>query len=265
MIKNNLITEKKISYSEFKTWKECPFKHNLSYVEGMRSFKGNLYSAFGTAIHEVCESILLKKEKDLESTFNESFEREILASKALGVEIDPKLKAELQLQASPIYSELEKALKDKFGKFEVFSVEEPLYEKIEEFESYDRSFKGFIDAVLKTEDGNYHIIDWKTCSWGWPSQKKSDPIVNYQLTFYKNFFCKKNDIDPKKVKTMFVLLKRTAKKERIEFLEVTSGAKKTGNSLKLLENAVINIENNVKIKNRLSCKYCDFYKTENCK
>lgn len=265
MNKENTTIEKKISYSEFKTWKECPYKHNLSYVQGLSSFKGNLYSAFGTAIHEVCESILLKNNNELKTVFRESFEREILTSEELGVKMDPKLKAELLEQAAPIYSKLEKELKNKFGNYEVFSVEEPLYEKIEEFESYGRSFKGFIDAVIKAEDGNYYIIDWKTCSWGWPSQKKTDPIVNYQLTFYKNFFCKKNNIDPKKVKTMFVLLKRTAKKQQVEFVEVTSGSKKTNNSLKLLENAVINIENNVKIKNRLNCKYCDFYKTENCK
>ena len=32
-------------------------------------------------------------------------------------------------------------------------------------------FKGFIDLVVKTPDGKYHIIDWKTCSWGWDAQR----------------------------------------------------------------------------------------------
>ena len=260
-----IIKEKKISFSEFKTWKECPYKHNLSYIQGLRSFKGNLFSSFGTAIHEVCESFLLKKTTPLDSVFESSFEREITACKELGVEIDDSLKQEFKSQAYPIFSKLEETLERKFGNYEVFSVEEPLYEEIEEFNSFGRSFKGFIDAVIKSEDGYYYLIDWKTCSWGWPSQKKTDPIVNYQLTFYKNYFCKKNNIDPKKVKTMFVLLKRTAKKDQIEFVEITSGPKKTKNSLNLLENAVINIEKNMKIKNRLSCKYCDFYKTEDCK
>ena len=257
--------EKKISFSEFKTWKECPYKHNLAYVQGLSAFKGNLYSSFGTAIHEVCEAILLKKDVCLDKAFKDSFEREVGKIKELGVEIDDNLKEELENQATPIYSILESKLFERFGNFEVFSVEEMLFESIKEFNSFGRSFKGFIDAVIKTEDGTYHLIDWKTCSWGWPAQKKTDPIVNYQLTFYKNFFCKKNNIDPKKVNTMFVLLKRTSKKEQIEFVEISSGPRKTKNSLKLLENAVINIENNVKIKNRLNCKYCDFYKTENCK
>ena len=256
---------KKISYSEFKTWKDCPYKHNLSYVQGLTSFKGNLFSAFGTAIHKVCESVLKNDEESLDKIFQSSFKEEIETLESLEVEVDEDFKVQLQSQAKPIYSNLKKSLNERFGIFEVFSVEEPLFEKIDEFNSYDRSFKGFIDAAIKTQDGTFYLIDWKTCSWGWSTQKKSDPIVNYQLTFYKNFFCKKHKIDPKKVKTMFVLLKRTAKKQQIEFVEITSGPKKTKNSLKVLENAVINMENNVKIKNRLSCKYCDFYKTENCK
>ena len=88
---------------------------------------------------------------------------------------------------------------------------------------------------------------------------------NYQLTYYKNYFSKKHNIPPKEIETYFVLLKRTAKKENVEVLRITSGLKKTENSLKVLENAVINIEKGTSIKNRLSCKYCKFHKTEHCK
>ena len=47
-----------------------------------------------------------------------------------------------------------------FGKYEVVSVEEPIYEPILEFDT-DYNFKGFIDLVLKTPDGKHHVIDWK--------------------------------------------------------------------------------------------------------
>ena len=76
-------------------------------------------------------------------------------------------------------------------------VEEQLYEEIEPPENFpigDKKFKGFIDLIIKTEDGKYNIIDWKTCSWGWDSRKRTDPMVTYQLTFYKNFFAKKHNI-----------------------------------------------------------------------
>ncbi len=77
----------------------------------------------------------------------------------------------------------------------------------------DYDFKGFIDVVIKTPDGKYHIIDWKTCSWGWDARRKNDKMVTYQLALYKNYFCQKHNIDPKKVETYFAFLKRTAKEE----------------------------------------------------
>jgi hypothetical protein len=74
----------------------------------------------------------------------------------------------------------------------------------------------------------------------------------------------KNNINPNQIETYFVLLKRTAKLGNVEVMRVTSGQKKTTNALKVLENAVINIERGNYIKNRLNCKYCKFHKTEHC-
>ena len=118
------------------------------------------------------------------------------------------------------------------------------YEKINDFSLDNLLFKGYIDLVIKTEDGKYHVIDWKTCSWGWDREKKNSKLITYQLTLYKKFFCQKHNIDPKMVETHFALLKRTAKKDNVEFFRVTSGK--------------------FYIKNRLSCKGCDFYKTKLC-
>jgi ATP-dependent helicase/DNAse subunit B len=50
---------KRISFSELKNWKECPYRHKLIYIDKLPYYSGNEYTAFGTAIHEVCEKILL--------------------------------------------------------------------------------------------------------------------------------------------------------------------------------------------------------------
>ena len=42
-----------VSYSELKTWKECSWRHKLQYIEKLKGFQGNEYTAFGTAIHDV--------------------------------------------------------------------------------------------------------------------------------------------------------------------------------------------------------------------
>ena len=167
-------------------------------------------------------------------------------------------------QGNNIIPEIDDALNDYFEEYEVLAVEMPLYEPIE---NEEHQFKGYIDAVVATPDGKVHIFDWKTCSWGWDSRKKSDKMVTYQLTLYKHFFCQKMSIDPKDVETHFALLKRTAKKNNVEFFRVTSGPKKTENALKLLNTALYNIKNKRYIKNKLSCTGgygCKFYKTEHC-
>lgn len=255
---------KRISFSELKNWKECPHRHKLIHIDKIPYFEGNEFTAFGTAIHAVCEEAIPDPSKNAMEVFELNFLNELITLKEQGKMLDENLVTDMRSQAKPICEQVLPAVKQHFGNFEVVAVEEELLEPISEFKSYGKHFKGFIDMVIKTPDDKIHIIDWKTCSWGWDSKKKTDPMTNYQLTYYKNYYSKKHNVDPKNIETYFVLLKRTAKKNNVEVVRVTSGTKKTENSLKLLENAVINIEKGIHIKNRLSCKYCKFYKTEHC-
>ena len=252
-----------ISYSELKDWKFCPFYHKLTRVDKIDGFKGNAYTAFGTAMHSVCEKKLLKEEVDDDFFVTEL--RKNIAQLPEDVDVDKKLVSDMVGQGKAIIPEIQDALDEYFEEYEVMAVEMSLMEDIEN--ENDHKFKGYIDAVVSTPDGKVHIFDWKTCSWGWNAQKKNDKIVTYQLTLYKHFFCQKMKVDPKDVETHFALLKRTAKKNHVEFFRVTSGPKKTENALKLLNTALYNIKNKRYIKNRLSCTSgfgCKFYKTEHC-
>ena len=217
-----------ISYSELKNWDFCPFYHKLVHIDGLKAFKGNEYTAFGNAMHDICEKKLLKEDFDPEKRFVGEFQ------KALKI-----------LEEDKVEFNLERAMEMV-----------PINEYID--------FKGFIDAVVKTPDGKYHIVDWKTTSWGWNSRRRSDPLVTYQLTLYKYFFCQKHNIDPELVETHFALLKRTAEKDRVEFFRVTSGTKKTENALKLLHMALYNIEKQRYLKKRSNCHRCAFDMTPEC-
>ena len=258
-----------VSYSEVKIWKECAWKHKLMYIEKLKGFEGNEYTAFGTAIHSTYEKVLLKENINEKEFFQNKFLEEL---KALPEEVKKKLKKklveDLRKQGDLLASLSMDALKDYFGDFEVVSVEEQLYEPIKMSLKEKYNFKGFIDLVVKTKDGKSHIIDWKTCSWGWDSRKKSDKMITYQLTFYKYYFALKHNLDPKDIETHFGLVKRTAKKNNVELFRTTSGPKKTENAIKFLNKALYNIDKNIFIKNRLSChgRYgtCEFYKTKYC-
>lgn len=249
-----------ISFSELKEWNFCAWFHKLSRIDKIGTFEGNEYTAFGNAIHEVCEKKLLKEQIDEDQYFLERFEH-FLSS--LPQEKDQKLVEQMREQGKSILPEIEEALEDYFGEYEVLGSEISLYEPIENEEDY--IFKGYIDAVVATPDGKVHIFDWKTCSWGWDAKRRNDPMTTYQLTLYKHYFARKMDIDPKNIETHFSLLKRTSKKDKVEFFRVTSGPRKTQNALKLLNKALYNIKNKRYIKNRLSCRNCEFNKTEHCR
>jgi ATP-dependent exoDNAse (exonuclease V) beta subunit len=199
-----------------------------------------------------------------QTLFQKKFLEELRAIKSTGYQFDQELVSSMRTQGKDIVEYVLPELNNYFGEYEVVSVEEPIYEPINSFDT-NCNFKGFIDLVVKTPDGKHHIIDWKTCSWGWDLKKKSDKLITYQLTLYKNFYSLKYNIDVKDVETHFALLKRTAKKDRVEIFRVTSGAKKMSNALDLLKQAVTNIESGKSYKNRMSCKYCEFYKTEHCR
>ena len=234
--------KEKISYSELKVWKECTYKHKLIYVDKVDHFLANEYLAFGTAIHKACEEGVKDSNIDLEKVFVDTFKQEVEKIE----NIPEKTINQFIEQGKALCPEILPALRKKFPEFELISVEEALYEDIDEFESNELKFKGFIDL--------------KTCSWGWDMKKKTDKMLAYQLSFYKNYFAKKHNIDLKNIETYFILLKRTAKKDKVEVLRVTNADRRIKNSLTLLENAVKNINSNRYIKNKTACRRCHLYK-----
>lgn len=259
---------KHISYSELKTWQECAYKHKLSYIDEVKKFVGNEHTAFGTAVHEVCEKSVLKEistdKTSLKNCFNKKFLEEIQYLVEKKVTLNKKLIKDMRTQVDTLLVHIIPSLNDQFGKYEVISAEEQLYENIE---NQSKKYKGFIDLVIKTSDGRYHVIDWKTCSWGWDARRKAETMTTYQLAYYKHFFSIKHNIPKENIDTHFALLKRTAKTNRVEIFKVPTGNKKIQNSLKLLEKAVYNIEKGNFIKNRLSCTSgfgCEFYNTKFC-
>ena len=210
-----------ISFSELKEWTTCPWKHKLNYIDKIKQFKGNEYTAFGTSLHTVCENLVKGDIKDYNPNdhFQEEFLKNLKELKILipDMEFNSKLVNDMRSQGDYIIQFILPSLKKYFGKFELVQVEEKLYEPIL---NQNQNFKGFIDLVVYTpDDQKYHVIDWKTCSWGWDNRKKTEKMITYQLTLYKHFWCKKHNKDYGEVLTHFALLKRTAKKKNVEILK----------------------------------------------
>lgn len=254
-----------VSFSSIKDWKFCPYYHKLTRIDKIKGFEGNIYTAFGKAIHDTCESMLLSRQLRQNFDPNKYFKKALLNEvKQLNEEVAETTLSDFEHQGLNIIPEIIPALQEHFGNFTLVSSEEEIHEKLFYKTDDNYTFKGYVDCFIKTEDGKYHVIDWKTCSWGWDMKKRTDPMVTYQLTYYKHFLSEKRGIPKEDIETYFALLKRTGKKDKVEIMRVTSGEKKTNNALKLLEQSVYNIDRKNYMKNRLSCSRCDFKGTEHC-
>ena len=253
-----------ISFSAFKIFNECPFKYKLIYEDKVQRSAGSLHTSFGTAIHEAAELKVQDNSINEIEVFLNKFESEVKLLLEQNLVVEDKLLNEMREQGRMLAPKIIPALKDSFGDFKLLAAEEDILEEIKKIPEVSHSFKGFIDLIIQTPDNKIHILDWKTCAWGWDSEKKSDPLVTYQLTFYKHFYSQKHNIDPKNIETYFALLKRTAKKDNVEIFRVTSGTKKTDNAFNLLKNTLYNINKKNFPKIRTACTYCDFKKTKEC-
>ena len=168
--------------------------------------------------------------------------------------------------ASDILDDVPRFLDETFLEWKGVEAEEQLYESIQ---NDDMSFKGFIDAVIicKNKRGQNRIwlLDWKTAGWGWRKEKKQDFNYQMQLLLYKHFWSEKHNIDPKEVKTGFILLKRDGKNgKRCELVEVSGSPKKTEEAVKIVRSMLNAVRRGFFPKNFSACRWCEFKGTDHC-
>jgi ATP-dependent exoDNAse (exonuclease V) beta subunit len=220
---------------------------------------GSIHTAFGNAVHLICERYLKDNFSEPYEIFLGEFRKrmeEIPEMKALlAIPDNRKLITEMLSQAKELFPEIVPATQRFFNEFKVLSTECQLMEPMQ---GTALKFKGFVDLVLYTEkEDTFHIIDWKTCSWGWDARKKADKVLGYQLALYKHFFCQMNNIPPEKAETYFALLKRVAKPgKKVEIFRTTSGKVKLKNALEWIDTPVKNIEKGFFPKRSLYCAQC---------
>lgn len=248
-----------ISYSEVKTWQECPWKHKLLYIDKVGTFETNENLLFGTITHAECEDYLLNNKFDTKraiSKFNAEWKKHNFGN------VDQWIK-----ECLGILEDIPEFLLKTFPDWKCLKSEYPLYESIQDS---DIKFKGFVDGVIRAKNKRGHdvmwIIDWKTTSSrGWSADKKQDPLVQAQIVLYKSYISEKFNIDPKDIKCGFVLLKRGAKKGKsCELIEIAAGPKTLEKANKLVSSMIVGVKSGVCIKNRMSCTYCEFKETAHC-
>jgi hypothetical protein len=263
-----------ISFSEIKIWKECPYRHKLTYIDKIDTFKPSPFLDFGTAVHEGAESFLNEGTVPREKLVNEireawlknGFDKKEWVEKQPGwYKYHPV--EEWVNWANNMWDEIPAFLDETFPGWKPVMAEEALYEEIPGF---DIKFKGFIDVIIKEPRKNgtwkYWIIDWKTASTrGWSRSKQQDFNMQAQLILYKHFWGEKNKINMRDIGCGFILLKRGGKKGNIcSLVKVSAGPATIEKAQKMTRSMIKTVQKKFFLKNRNSCTFCDYKDTEHC-
>ena len=218
---------KKISYSQYSQWAVCPHKWKLNYIDELRTFKGNIHTLFGSAMHDVLQTYLTVMYNDTIKMADslplasmllhrmKKYYKEIVED-LHGEEVSSQ--EEMQEFYEHGLAIIEWFVKKRgmyFNKkgYELVGIEVPI--------DYDLpnkiKFVGYIDVLMyDTVRERYKIIDIKTSTMGWNKWAKADKTKTDQLLLYKQFYGKQNDIPLDKIDVEYFIVKRKLY-EKVDF------------------------------------------------
>ena len=211
--------KKSISYSQFSQWDKCPYMWKLSYVDKLSVFTDNIYTLFGTSMHEVLQEYLrvmytksikeadeLYLEEQLEDRLKKNF-LEIMKKNG-GEEFCTKNDmVEFYEDGVRILDYFKKKRNQYFSKrgYELVGIETALDYGLPK----NIKFRGYIDLIIKdTVRNRIKIIDIKTSTMGWNKWQKADKNKTDQLLLYKKFYSQQHDIPMDRIEVEYFIVKR---------------------------------------------------------
>ena len=270
-----------VSFSEVKMWKECPWRHKLVHIDKLSEFEASPHLDYGTIVHEGVENFLNTREmnipqvlQDIEEKWEENgfdtqeyIENQTKSAAEQGWKYKHVGLSGWKDSAENCLRRLPSFMNENFGEWKTIEAEHQLYEQIHG--ATGEKFKGFIDAlILSKVNGKKKawIIDWKTASpRGWNRQKRQDFLMQAQLMLYKSFWSEKMNLRSKDISCGFVLLKKqTPEHKSVELIKVSAGPTAMDRSQKMVRSAIKGMRSGLLIKNRESCRFCEFKNTVHC-
>ncbi len=275
---------KKISYSQFSMWTQCPYKWKLNYIDELGEFTDNIHTLFGTSMHEVLQTYLTTMYTDTVKAADALNLNEMLLTQMKDNFVNTLKKnggeefcsqsdmGEFYQHGLLILEWFKKKRGMYFSKkgYELVGIEVPI--------DYDLpngiKFVGFIDVLIyDTVRDRYKIIDIKTSTMGWNKWMKADKNKTNQLLLYKQFYSKQNDIPLNKIDVEYFIVKRKLyenldfPQRRVQTFVPANGTpsiNKVVNELKLfIDDCFTGGQHNVdkeykKIATAKNCKWCEF-------
>jgi len=275
---------KKVSYSQFSIYAQCPHRWKLDYVENLRTYEQTIHTCFGSAFHHtvqeyvkclLTESVKKADMMNLHDLLRDSLYSEYKNSLTKNGNKHYTTPAELTEFYNDGVAILDYFTKHRAAFFngrhhELIGIEQPLNLELHN----NVSFQGFIDIIVKDKRTNeYTIYDIKTSTQGWNKHQKADITKTAQLILYKDFYAKQFGVDVEKILVEYIIVRRkinTALEfapKRIQTHAPASG-KPTRNKVTKLFTAFIdegfkpdgsyNVEGNFPAYKGKSCNYCPY-------
>ena len=264
-----------ISYSSLSTYNKCPKLWEMQYLRGLVPFKQNIYTCFGTAMHETIQEWLevmyhdkvkTGMEMDLDKLLYDSMIKAYKQGKAQNGHEHFSSEKELTqfwIEGKHILNYLKKKKNAYFTTktMQLAGIETLLYQEIKP----GVMFKGLVDLVFyhPTTD-RWTIMDIKTSTSGWRDNQKKNPNLTAQVILYREFFAKQFNVDVDKVDVEFFIVKRRVPAEaefasmqkRVQQFTPSSGPRKTKQVIESMNKFVEEVvgEDGKYIDKSYSCK-----------
>ena len=274
-IKQSPSKNKHISYSSISTYNKCPKLWELQYLRNAVPFTQNIYTCFGTAMHETIQEWLTVMYHDKVKAANDINLHKLLYANLVkaykqGLAINgshfstPEELTQFWLDGKHILDYLTKKRAAYFSTKTMMlaGVETLLYQEIKP----GVMFKGLIDLVFyHPVNDTWTIMDIKTSTSGWRDNQKKNPNLTAQVVLYKDYWGRKNNIKLSNIQCGFVLLKKVKTVGKsCQLIKVSSGPKTLEKSAKLVSSMISTVSKGMHLKNRDSCMFCEFKGTAHC-
>lgn len=237
---------KHISYSSLSTYNKCPKLWELQYLRGEVPFKQNIYTCFGTAMHETIQEWLTVMYHDKVKAANDMNKHQLLYSNMIKAYKQGKAQnghehfstqdelTKFWIDGKHILDFLEKKRGAYFSTRNMMlaGVETLLYQEIQP----GVVFKGLVDLVFyHPNTDRWTIMDIKTSTSGWRDAQKKNPNLTAQVILYREYFAKQFNIDKDKIDVEFFIVKRRVPAEaefasmqkRVQEFRPNAGPRKT--------------------------------------
>jgi hypothetical protein len=285
----DLDTYRRVSYSQYALWMNCPLSWKLKYVDGYKD-RGTIHTVFGSAVHSVIQEWMelwyqgnekSTKKIDLASTFKDvlfsHFKKELIITEGDTKTFlcDRPTLEEFYNDGVEILDHVQKNAKQFFPYkgAKLLGCEIPLHVPLKD----KVRFVGFIDMVVEyPKEKKIIIYDFKTSTRGWNYEKK-DPKKLNQLLLYKNFYSKVFEKDIEEIEVQFIILKRKIsensewKQVRVSSFEPPQAAhtvrKAVGSFNQFLEmfenDGQVDLQKIQATPSEKACRWCVFKKQKN--